>query len=108
MLPAALLQECKDIVSIAPWTGQNAYGEATYGSDQAYPARVEVRSRRIAGSGGVELTARGRVFLATTTIPSVKDRLTLPAWAAPIQPPILDVQPHLGDGMDHIVLYFGA
>ena len=107
MLPAALLEGFVDTITLEPWTGQDDYGKPTYGAAVTHPARVEVRSRRLAGSAGVDILARGRIFLATTTVPSNKDRLTLPLWAAPTQPPILDVQPHLGNGMDHIAIYFG-
>lgn len=106
-LPAALKKEFRDEVIIETWASQNAYGEPTYSTCTHYPARVEVRSRLIAGLGGTELSARGRVLLATADIPSTKDRMTLPAWAAPTQPPILDVQAHLNDGMDHVIVYFG-
>lgn len=107
-IPRALRSEFRDTVTIEPYAGQNSYGEATFGTAGNYPARVEMKSRRIAGTGGVEITARGRVLVATSTVPSTRDRLTLPSWAAPTQPTILDVQAQLGDGFDHVVVYFGA
>lgn len=108
MLPNALKVEFRDTVTIEPYASQNSYGEPTFGASVTYPARVEVKSRRIAGSGGVEITARGRVQLASIATVTTKDRMTLPTWAAPTQPPILDAQPHRGDGMDHTVIYFGS
>lgn len=108
MLPNALKMEFRDSVIIETWSSQDSYGEPNYSTCSHYPARVEVKSRRIAGSGGVEITARGRVLLATIASVSTKDRMTLPTWAAPTQPPILDAQPHRGDGMDHTVIFFGG
>ena len=95
-------------VTLEAWTGQDAYGKATYGAAVTYPARVEMKSRLIAGSAGTQLAARGRVFLGTATVPNDKDRLTLPASFVPTQPPILDVYPETDEtGIHHIVLYIG-
>jgi hypothetical protein len=108
MLPGIMRRGFKDRVTIEPYVSQNSYGEAVYnGFPVEYPARVEIKSRRIAGSGGVEIAARGRVLLLTTTVPSTKDRMTLPTWAAPTQPPILAVGNQIGDGLDHITVDFG-
>lgn len=95
-------------VAIEPYSSQNSYGEATYGTAVNYPARVEMKSRRIAGSGGVEIAARGRVFLGTTTVPTAKDRITLPASFMPTQPPILDACPVNDErGIHHVVVFIG-
>ena len=95
-------------VILETWSSQNAYGEPTYTSCHSYPARVEMKSRRIAGSGGVEIAARGRVFLGTTTVPTAKDRITLPASFVPTQPPILDAFPVNDEkGIHHVVAYVG-
>jgi len=108
MLAGGLRMEFRDSVGIEPFSSQDSYGEPHFGASVTYPARVEVKSRRIAGSGGVEIAARGRVLLASIATVTTKDRMTLPNWAAPTQPPILDVQVHRGDGMDHTTVYFGA
>ena len=95
-------------VILETWSSQNAYGEPTYTSCHSYPARVEMKSRRIAGSGGVEIAARGRVFLATAAVPSAKDRITLPASFVPTQPPILDAYAVTDEkGIHHTVVYVG-
>ena len=95
-------------VTIETWGSQNEYGEPTYTTCSHYPARVEMKSRRIAGSGGVEIAARGRVFLCTATVPSTKDRITLPASFVPTQPPILDAYAVTDDkGIHHTVVYVG-
>ncbi len=57
-------------VIIEAWSSQDSYGQPTYSTCSSYPARVEMKSRRIAGSGGVEIAARGRVFLATRPSPA--------------------------------------
>lgn len=90
------------------YSSQNAYGEPTYAAAITYPARVEMRSRLIAGSGGNEITARGRIFLHSTGIPTTRDRITLPSGFDPTQPPLLDVNPVYDDrGLDHVVVLFG-
>ena len=109
----ALFPEVRDLwphrVTWEAYSSQNAYGETTYASGITYPARVEMRSRLIAGSGGVESAARGRIFLYSTGIPTVRDRITLPSGFSPTQPPILDVNPVYDDrGLDHVVVYFGG
>lgn len=95
-------------VTVEPYSGQSAYGESTYGTAVTYPARVEMKSRRLAGLGGVEIAARGRIFLGTTTVPSAKDRITLPASFVPTQPPILDASPVNDEsGIHHVVVFIG-
>ncbi len=95
-------------VIIEAWSSQDPYGQPTYSTCSSYPARVEMKSRRIAGSGGVEIAARGRVFLATATVPSAKDRITLPASFVPTQPPILDAFPVNDErGIHHVEVFIG-
>jgi hypothetical protein len=109
----ALYPEVRDLcphrVTWEAYSGQNAYGEATYATGITYPARVEMKSRLIAGSGGAEIAARGRIFLFSTGVPGARDRLTLPTGFSPTQPPVLDVNPVYDDrGLDHVVVWFGG
>jgi len=95
-------------IILETWASQNAYGEPTFSTCSHVPARVEMRSRLIAGSAGREISARGRIFLGSTVIPSTKDRVTLPAGFLPRQPPILDVYPVTDEkGLHHICVYIG-
>ena len=98
-----------ETVTLEPWQSQDQWGEPTYAAGRAYPARVEMRSRMIAGRDGKEVAARGRVFVGMDAVPSVKDRLTLPAAYSPQQPPLLDVAPVRDEaGLHHVVLWFGG
>lgn len=93
-------------VTLTPWTGQNAYGEPTYGTAVSYTARVEGKVRMVRDSIGVERVSTVAVYLATTTSISPKDKLTLPSGWTPQSPPLLAVQRHADDSGDsHMVLY---
>lgn len=102
-----LLGMCEDSVTIEPWASRNEYDVPVYGAAVEYPARVEVGTRLIAGSAGKEISARGRVYLVTSTTPDVKDRMTLPAWCIPTQPPILSVNTLRDGGTRFCVVYYG-
>jgi hypothetical protein len=67
-------------VTVAPWTGQNQYGEATYGDDETYQAKIErgVDLAR-AGIGDRSIVPQYKVFLAEPVQVDVRDRLTLDA-----------------------------
>src|SRR5574342_898332 len=93
-------------VTIEPYSTGDEYGVASYGTAVTYAARVESRSRWIAGIAGAEIAARGRVYLGTTTIPSVKDRLTLPSGYTPSQPPILEAYPVTDGGRTAFVVLY--
>ena len=95
-------------VTVEAWTGQDGYGEATYAAGRSHRARIEIGTRGLKETEIRELKARGRVFLATTAPPSVKDRLTLPSPYDPPQPPILDVRPVEDEGgIHHCVIIIG-
>jgi hypothetical protein len=98
---------CQDPVTVEPWLANDALGVASYGAGTEYPARVEVGSKEIAGFAGKALTARGRVYIITSCTFDVKDRMTLPAWCNPTQPPILSVEPKRDGGTRFCVVYYG-
>lgn len=81
-----------DTVTIYAWVSQSDTGKPTYsptGTD--YRARIELKNRRIVNSSGQEIIARGRVFLGTSAVISVKDKIVLPSEYVPTSPPILAV-----------------
>ena len=97
-----------DTVTVAPWSSQSASGVPTYGAAVSYTARVEMKNHLIVDAQGREVLARGRVFMATTTVPSVKDKVTLPSRYVPVSPPILAVSPASDNlGMHHVTLEIG-
>ena len=95
-------------ITVEPYSGQNNYGEATYGAAVTYKARVQMKSEWIRDVEGREVRARGRAYVSTTTVLGAKDRLTLPSQFTPTQPPILDVHPAYDeDTLHHVVLMLG-
>jgi hypothetical protein len=93
-------------VTIAPWTGQDTYGEATYGAAVSYAARVEGKMQMIRDAVGAERVSAVTVYLATTASISPKDKLTLPSGWTPQTPALLAVQRHADESGDHhTVLY---
>ena len=102
------LSMMKTIVQIEPWKSRDSYGEATYGITKTFRARIEMKATLVRDSNGREIAARGKVYVATTTPPDTKDRLTLPAPYTPTNPPILDVMPVQDEkGIHHVVLVIG-
>ncbi len=98
---------CQESVTIEPFVTTDKFSVPSYGDAATYPARVEIGSRLIAGSAGQQITARGRVYVLTTCTFDTRDRLTLPAYCDPTQPPILTVQPERDAGTRFCVVYYG-
>lgn len=96
-------------VTIDAWVSQSVSGVPSYaGAPASYPAYIEIKNHLIIDSAGREVMARGKVWLGTTTMPGVKDKLTLPAGYVPLTPPIIAV--NLADdnlGSHHVVLEIG-
>jgi hypothetical protein len=95
-------------VTIEPRTGHDGF-KPTYGAAVSYEARIELQSKFTRDLMGQEVTARGRVFLATSTIPGAEDLLTLPSELEPTTPPIVNISPKYDEGgtVDHVVVAFG-
>lgn len=71
-------------VTVAPWTGQNLYGEATYGDAVTYQAKIEQGVDLLrAGLGDRSIVPKYRVFLAEPIQVDPRDRLALdPAFGS--------------------------
>ncbi|MCR4375682.1 MAG: hypothetical protein NUW22_12615 [Acidobacteria bacterium] len=82
----------KDLVTIEPYSGQNRYGEATYGSAVTYRAHCQGKIQRITGLDGQEHVSQVTSYLIGTVAVSTRDRITLPSRFSPTQPPILAVR----------------
>lgn len=100
-------------VQVAPYVSDDQYGKPTYGADVAYSARISIKDELVRSHDGREIAARGKVYLFSTvppitTVPTTRDRITLPAQYVPTKPPILDVQPETDQaGIHHVVLVIG-
>lgn len=77
-----MLDGVKDLfshsVTMAPWTGQNEHGEATYGDATTYAAKIESGVDLLrAGFGDRSIVPKYKVFLAEPLQVDVRDQLTL-------------------------------
>lgn len=100
-----------DVVTVYPWVSQDTTGKPTYSatpSISACPCRIEMKNHRVIDRTGRETIARGRVIMATTVVPDVRDKVVLPAEYVPVSPPILDVNVVPDDSSSHhVVLELG-
>lgn len=95
-------------ITIEPYSGQDKYGDPSFGSPVSYKGRVELKNRMVRDNVGQERVSRGKIFLNTQTIPSAKDRITLPSGYEPTNPEILAIHPKENEtGIDHIVIMMG-
>lgn len=111
MLPE-LASLCRQTVTIAPRSGVDGYGEATYGAAVSYRAYVEGRRRLVAGDRGDQVLSTHTVYLAVQSGVGAHDRITLSTSdvysteSGVLQPPILSVVQAMDDlGRRHTVLY---
>jgi hypothetical protein len=93
-------------VTLDAWTGRTVSDVPIYAqSPVEFPARIEIKNRMIRDSRGNEVVSHGRVFLGTRTVPSVKDKLTLPPEFQSTTPTILDAYPVYDEnGIHHVTL----
>ncbi len=67
-------------VQLAPWTGQNDYGEPTYGAMVPYAAKIEQGVNLLReGLGDRSIVPKYKVFLGEAVQVDVRDQLTLDA-----------------------------
>ncbi len=78
-MDAALKTMCKSTVTIAPWTGQDVYGQASYGTAVSYAAHISGKARMVRNTLGQEVVSSVHVVLSTAPSISTKDRITLPS-----------------------------
>lgn len=104
-----LLEFLTETIALAPYVGQSDSGVPVYGDDVEYAARVSLRNELVRSHDGRELASRGKVYVAMTTVPDVRSRLTLPANYQPRVMPMLDVQPENDETatLNHVVLVLG-
>ncbi len=77
-MPLLTARECRQRVRVAAWTGADAYGEAAWGNDVEYAARVVARNRLVRDRRGEQVASTHTVyFLKTAVALDVHDRVTL-------------------------------
>lgn len=93
-------------VTIAPYSNEDQFGSITHGTAVTFKAKIEHATVNIRTDFDREVRSDRKIFLFTqiTTI-DTRDKLTLPAAFAPINPLIMAVRVVLDrDGISHIVL----
>src|SRR5947207_7693859 len=106
-LTAGDLQEFLDFlpstVTIYPWQSTDASGAMTWASTgTSYPARIQMKNHLVRDRSGREVVARGSVYLGTSTIIGIDDKVELPVGFVPRNPPIISVMPKYDE---HAILY---
>lgn len=93
-------------VSITPFVSYDSFNKPTYGTAVNYSAKVENSRMMLRTDFGMEEKSTRLIYLNTqvTTI-TTRDKLTLPAALAPVNPKILSVRTVYDvQGVNHIVL----
>lgn len=112
------IQSLLDVnVGIEPWTGQNAYGDGSYGVKRTVRAHIYQGRFWAMGGNGESLPARYKVILGEAIQVDPRDRITLPKEYGvrdangvfqPDTPPILQALPAFVRGQfDHTELILG-
>lgn len=93
-LPSILKRFFNYTVQISKRTNvsTDGYNIPTYGSPVNVPAKMELSSEIFRSDDGNEITSPRKIFLFTQDVPSVHDRITLPAPFTPTNPKILQVR----------------
>lgn len=112
-MEAEFLEFMPATVTIAPWISDDANANPTYGTAVSYSARISIKDELVRSHDGREIVAKGKVYLAAglqpiTTVPTTRDKITLPSQYVPTNPPILDVIPSQDQfGIHHVELVIG-
>ena len=76
-------------ITVEPWTGQDVYGKATYGTAVSIAARISEKPSRVLDSAGQTVVTGATAWTdAANTVITSKDRVTLPDGS---QPPLIAV-----------------
>ncbi len=76
-------------ITIEPWTGQDGYGKATYGTAVEISARISEKPSRVLDATGQTVVTGATAWTdAADTVVTSKDRITFPDGS---QPPLLAV-----------------
>lgn len=65
-------------VTVYPFTGSDAYGEATYGAGTTYPAHIESQVEQVAIGNGQIVSSRLNVIIGAAVVMDTRDRLVVP------------------------------
>ena len=95
-------------IQVEPWVSYKGGGsDSNYGDAEPYSCRIEMRNHLVVDQNAKTVTARGRVFLLSTTVIGYKDRVTLPTGYTPTKPPLIAVDVNDDEtGTHHVCLHF--
>ena len=85
-------------VSIQPWTGNNQYGQPTYGTAQTVQCALVGQMKLVRDSKGQQVPSRSQVYLMSSMAVGPQDLVTLSTqdvgstMTSLLQPPILGVE----------------
>jgi hypothetical protein len=103
-----------ETVTLDPYVSTDVSGQTHFAGDTdinarvVYPARIEIKNHIAVDREGRQIVARGKVFVGTTIVPSVKDKIILPNNYTPNIPPIISVIPQNDEeGVHHITIIIG-
>lgn len=94
-----------EAIQVAPYTGQNAYGQPTYGPGVTYQGRIDRHYQTQAVTTGAQLVLETVLWLDETAVIDERSQVTLPdGRVAPIQG--LKVLKDEFGVTDHFQVYF--
>lgn len=79
-----LLTLLNQTITLAPATGLDGYGKATYGTAVSVPALVEQRLKMIRDAQGREVVSSTQAFVDGTTVVTTESKITLPDGSTPV------------------------
>lgn len=100
-LDSTMLELMADTVTIEPFVSMSGSQAYSYGAAVTYNAQVLPYSEQITDAQGRQWKSMARVIIPDRVAVDVRSRITLPTGFTPQQPPIRQVKPIAGLGLDH-------
>lgn len=90
-----------DTIIIEPLVSRDTYGLANYGPAVTYACRIDATTKQTVNINGVERSISAMIYLKDNPIILPADRLTMPAFFTPQQPPMLRIAPFTDESGAH-------
>jgi hypothetical protein len=74
----------REQIQRAPYTGVDSYGQRVYGASIPFRARIDHTTKLTRDAQGEQRVSVTQVYLATTEVIHVLDRITLPDGSTPL------------------------
>ena len=93
-------------VTIEPYSGNDGYGNPSYGAGVDYKARVVGKQMLVKAMDGQDRMSQFTVVLKSNATVDSRSRITLPSQYTPSQPPILAIGTYPDeDGIHHTKVF---